>query len=159
LIQSLTQYLAGGKRGSLDGGIAVGAVKELSLPPSFVGKTLRVTKPDKQNADVVIAGEKDRARATVEANDRAGIYRLSLPAGGEKDSGAPQLYAVNSPLLESRLDEISANELQSKLSPIRAEVIPVEALKEGGKRVDLALPLLALLIVTLLLEGWLGQRF
>ena len=36
------------------------------------GKTLRVTKPDKQNADVVIAGEKDRARATVEANDRAG---------------------------------------------------------------------------------------
>ena len=159
LIQSLTQYLAGGKRGSLDGGIAVGAVKELSLPPSFVGKTLRVTKPDKQNTDVAIAGEKDRARATVEANDRAGIYRLSLPAGGEKDSGAPQLYAVNSPLLESRLDEISAKELQTKLSPIRAEVIPVEALKEGGKRVDLALPLLALLIVTLLLEGWLGQRF
>ncbi len=32
LIQSLTQYLAGGKRGSLDAGIAVGAVKELSLP-------------------------------------------------------------------------------------------------------------------------------
>jgi hypothetical protein len=25
--------------------------------------------------------------------------------------------------------------------------------------VDLALPLMALLIVTLLLEGWLGQRF
>jgi hypothetical protein len=159
LIQSLTQYLAGGKRGSLDGGIAVGAIKELSLPPSFVGKTLRVTKPDKQNTDVAIAGEKDRARATVEANDRAGIYRLLLPAGGEKDSGAPQLYAVNSPLLESRLDEISAKELQTKLSPIRAQVIAVEALKEGGKRVDLALPLLALLIVTLLFEGWLGQRF
>ena len=159
LVQSLTQHLAGGKRGSLDGGIAVGAVKELSLPPSFVGKTLRVTKPDKQNTDVAIAGEKDRARATVEANDRAGIYRLSLPVGGEKDSGAPQLYAVNSPLLESRLDEISARELQTKLNPIRAEVIAVEALKEGGKRVDLALPLLALLIVTLLLEGWLGQRF
>ena len=34
LIQSLTQYIAGGKRGSLDGGIAVGASKELSLPPS-----------------------------------------------------------------------------------------------------------------------------
>ena len=159
LIQSLTQHLAGGKRGSLDGGIAVGAAKELSLPPSFVGKTLRVTKPDKQNADVAITGEKDRAHATVEANDRAGIYRVSLPAGGEKDSGAPQLYAVNSPLLESRLDEISAKELQTKLSPIRAEVIAVEALEEGGRRVDLALPLLALLIVTLWLEGWLGQRF
>jgi hypothetical protein len=39
------------------------------------------------------------------------------------------------------------------------EVIALDALKEGGKRVDLALPLMALLIVTLLLEGWLGQRF
>jgi hypothetical protein len=57
------------------------------------------------------------------------------------------------------LDEISASELQAKLTPIRAEVIPLDALKEGGKRVDLALPLLALLIVTLLVEGWLGQRF
>jgi hypothetical protein len=57
------------------------------------------------------------------------------------------------------LDEISARELQAKLTPIRAQVIPVETLKEGGKRVDLALPLLTLLIVTLLIEGWLGQRF
>jgi hypothetical protein len=66
---------------------------------------------------------------------------------------------VNPPFLESRLDEIGARELQAKLAPVRAEVIPVEALKEGGKRTDLALPLLALLIATLLLEGWLGQRF
>ena len=52
LMQSLTQYLAGGKRGALDGGIAVGAAKEISLPPTFVGKSLRVTKPDKQTAEV-----------------------------------------------------------------------------------------------------------
>ena len=32
------------------------------------------------------------------------------------------------------------------------------ALKQGGKRTDLAFPLLALLIVTLLAEGWLAQR-
>jgi hypothetical protein len=158
LIQSLSQYLAGTKRGSLDGGIAVGAPIELSLPPSAVGKTLRVTKPDKRNVDVAIAGAKERAVATVEENDRAGIYRLALPTGAERDGVAP-LYAVNSPFLESRLDEISPAELQAKLKPIRAEVIPAEALKEGGKRVDLALPLLALLIVTLLFEGWLGQRF
>ena len=158
LMQSLAQYLAGGKRGSLDGGIAVGTAKELSLPPSAVGKILRVTKPDKRNADIPIAGAKERAVATVENNDRAGIYRLALPAGAEKD-GAPQLYAVNAPFLESRLDEISAGEIQAKLKPIRAEVIAVEALQAGGQRVDLALPLLALLIVTLLIEGWLGQRF
>jgi hypothetical protein len=159
LIQSLTQYLAGGKRGNLDGGIAVGAVKELSFPANFVGRNLRVTKPDKQNTEVVIAGEKERAAAKIEDNDEAGIYRLSLPAGGDKDSGAPQIYAVNAPFLESRLDEIGAAELAAKLKPIRTEVLDVAALKEGGKRVDLALPLLTLLIVTLLFEGWLGQRF
>jgi len=159
LVQALAQYLAGGKRGALDAGIPVGTAKELSLPPGYVGKSLRVTKPDKQSADIPIAGEKDHAQATIEVNDRAGIYRLAYPTGTEKDIGAPQLYSANSPFLESRLDEISARELQSKLSPIRAEVIPVDALKDGGSRTDLALPVLALLFVTLLIEGWLAQRF
>jgi len=159
LIQSITQYLAGGKRGNLDPGISVGASKELAFPASYVGRNLRVTKPDKQSTEVAIAGAKDRAIATVEGNDQAGIYRLSLTAGGDKDSGAPQVYAVNAPFLESRLDEISSGELVGKLKPIRAEVIDIAALKEGGKRVDLALPLLGLLLITLLLEGWLGQRF
>jgi len=159
LVQALAQYLAGGKRGALDAGIPVGTAKELSLPPGYVGKSLRVTKPDKQSADIPIAGEKDHAQATIEVNDRAGIYRLAYPTGTEKDIGAPQLYSANSPFLESRLDEISARELQSKLTPIRAEVIPVDALKDGGSRTDLALPVLALLIVTLLIEGWLAQRF
>ena len=159
LIQSLTQYLAGGKRGGLDGGIAVGSTKELLLPPSYVGKNLRVTKPDKQTLDVQITAAKERAFAAIEHNDRAGFYRLSALAGSDKDGAVPQIYAVNPPLLESRLDEISAGEVQAKLKPIRAEVVPVEALKQGGKRTDLALPLVALLMITLLLEGWLGQRF
>jgi len=159
LLQSLTQHLAGGKRGNLDAGIAVNTTKEISLPPALVGKSLRVVKPNKQDTEVPIAGEKDRAVASISENDRAGIYRLSLPAGAAKDTGAPQMYAVTRPFLESRLEEISERELQAKLAPIRAEVIPIEALKDGGKRTDLALPLLALLIVTLLVEGWLGQRF
>ncbi len=159
LVQSLGQYLAGGKRGHLDGGTPVNTAKEISLPPGLVGKSLRVTKPNKQDTEVPIVGEKDRASATITDNDRAGIYRLSLPAGAAKESGMPEIYAVNRPFLESRLEEISASELQAKLAPIRAEVIPIEALKTGGTRTDLALPLLALLIVTLLLEGWLGQRF
>jgi hypothetical protein len=159
LLQSLAQHLAGGKRGHLDSGITVGDAKQLSLPPSLVGKSLRVTKPNKQAVEVPIVGEKNRAMATINDNEIAGFYRLSLPTGAERDSGAPQLYAVNPPFLESRLEEIGARELQAKLAPVRAEVIPIDALKEGGKRTDLALPLLALLIVTLLFEGWLGQRF
>lgn len=158
LIQSLTQYLAGGKRGSLDAGIAVGENKQLVFPANFVGRNLRVTKPDKQFTEVAITGEKERAVAAVTDNDKAGLYRLSLPAGGDKDGGA-QLYAVNPPFLESRLDEISASELAGKLKPMRTEVLDVESLKDGGKRVDLALPLLGMLIATLLFEGWLGQRF
>jgi hypothetical protein len=143
----------------MDAGIAVGTAKEIALPPSAVGKSLRITKPNKLDAEVTVVADKDRARVKFEANDSAGIYRLNLPPGVDKDNGAPQIYAVNPPFLESRLEEISERELQEKLRPIRTEVIAVEALQKGGKRTDLALPLLGLLIVTLLLEGWLSQRF
>jgi uncharacterized membrane protein len=158
LIQSLTHYLAGGKRGVMDSGIAVGSAKEISLPPGAVGKILRISKPNKQEADVSVIADKDRALASFQENDRAGIYRLALPAEVAKETGTPQLYAVNPPFLESRLDSISAAELQTKLNPIRVEVIPVDALQQGGTRTDLALPLLVLLIVTLVLEGWFAQR-
>ena len=158
-VQSLVSYLAGGKRGALDGGIAVGAAKQISLPPSYVGKSLRIVKPDKQDREVSLAADKERASATFTENDRAGIYRLALPAGGGKEIGTPPVYAVNPPFLESRLEEISAGELQAKLRPIPVEVIQADALRQGGKRVDLALPLLVFLLATLLLEGWFAQRF
>ncbi len=159
LVQSLVSYLAGGKRGGLDAGMAVGATKQIFLPPSYVGKSLRIIKPDKQDREVSLAAEKDRAVAAFGENDRAGIYRLALPAGGGKEAGTSSAYAVNPPFLESRLEEISASELQAKLRPIRVEVIQADALRQGGKRVDLASPLLALLLITLLAEGWLAQRF
>jgi hypothetical protein len=158
LIQSLTNYLAGGKRGSLDSGIPVGSPKEILLPPSAVGKTLSITKPGKEVMEVPLVAEKERAAATIEQNDRAGIYRLNLPAAGDQGISPPRAYAVNPPFLESRLAEISERELQDKLKPIRVEVVPVDALQQGGKRMDLALPLLVVLIVTLLLEGWVAQR-
>jgi hypothetical protein len=158
MIQSLANYLAGGKRGSLDGGINVGSAKEVSLPASYVGKTIRITKPNKQPAEVAMGAAQDRALGLFEDNDVAGIYRLSLAAGGEKESGTPQLYPVNSPFLESRLEEIGERELQAKLSPVRADVVPIETLQQGGTRRDLALPLVGLLLAILLLEGWFAQR-
>jgi hypothetical protein len=159
LIQSLVSYLAGGKSGALDGGIAVGTAKQISMPPGYVGKSLRIVKPNKQDTELSLSADKDRASASFAENDRAGIYRLGLPAGVGKESSAPQMYAVNPPFLESRLEEIGERELQAKLRPIRVEVIQANALGQGGKRVDLALPLLLLLLTTLLLEGWLAQRF
>jgi hypothetical protein len=124
-----------------------------------VGKNLRIIKPNKQETLVGIVAGKEQSVARIEENDRAGFYGVSLAPGLEKEAVAPPLYAVNPPFLESRLDEINERELQAKLRPIQVEVIPVEALREGGKRTDLALPLLGLLIVTLLFEGWLAQRF
>jgi hypothetical protein len=159
LVQSLTGYVAGGKRGALDSGTPVGAAREIPLPATLVGKTLRISKPDKQESIVNIEAGKERALARMEDNDQAGFYRIGLPQGAEKDGGAPALYAVNPPFLESRLDPINERELQAKLAPIKVEVLPVEALKEGGKRTDLALPLVGLLLLTLLFEGWLAQRF
>jgi len=159
LIQSFTNYLAGGKRGALDDGVSVGSTKEIPLAAGVVGKNIRITKPNKQESEVGVVADKDRSIARVEENDQAGFYRVALPSGAEKDAGAPALYAVNAPFLESRLEEISERELQAKLQPIKVEVIPVEAMQRGGKRTDLALPLLGLLIVILLFEGWLAQRF
>jgi hypothetical protein len=159
LIQSFTDYLAGGKRGALDDGVPVGSTKEIPLPPTLVGKNLRITKPNKQQSDVGIIADREHSVARFDENDRAGFYRIALPAGTQKDAEAPPLYAVNPPFLESRLDEINEGELQAKLHPIKVEVLAVEALQSGGQRTDLALPLLGLLIVVLLFEGWLAQRF
>jgi hypothetical protein len=159
LVQSFTNYLAGGKRGALDDGVAVGGTKEIPLSAGLVGKSIRVTRPNKQQSEVGIVAEKDRSMARFEENDQAGFYRVALPAGTEKSAGEAALYAVNPPFLESRLDEINEPELQAKLHPIKVEVIAADAIRQGGKRTDLALPLLALLIVILLFEGWLAQRF
>jgi hypothetical protein len=158
MIQSLANYLAGGKRGMIDGGISVGSPKELSLPAGYVGKTIRIMKPDKQPAELTLAPAQDRAVGSFEENDVAGIYRLALAPGSDKESVTPQIYAVNPPFLESRLEEISERELQTKLKPVRADVVALESLQQGGTRRDLALPLLGLLLVTLLLEGWFAQR-
>jgi uncharacterized membrane protein YobD (UPF0266 family) len=157
MIQSLTNYLAGGKRGLLDGGISVGDVKQISLPPGYVGKTIRIAKPNKQPAEVVMNAAQERAAGSFEDNDVAGIYQLALTRD-DQESGTPRLYAVNPPFLESRLEEISERELQAKLSPVRPDVISIETLQQGGTRRDLALPLLGLLLATLLLEGWFAQR-
>jgi Aerotolerance regulator N-terminal/von Willebrand factor type A domain/Beta-galactosidase trimerisation domain len=158
LIQGIAGDLAGGRRGAINSGIAVGETMEIILPAGAVGKTLRVTKPNKQEAEAGIVAQDNRSLAQIEENDRAGFYRIALPAGIEKDT-TPSLYPVNSPFLESRLDTINAEELQAKLYPIPVEVIPIEAVQQGGKRTDLALPMLGLLLVTLLFEGWLSQRF
>ena len=104
-----------------------------------------------------MSAAQDRASGSFEDNDVAGIYQLAL-TGVDRESGTPTLYAVNPPFLESRLEEISERELQTKLSPVRADVVPIETLQEGGTRRDLALPLLGLLLATLLLEGWFAQR-
>lgn len=158
LLQSLVSYLSGGKRGAMDAGITAGATKSFSFPPSFVGKNLRIVKPDRSEREITFVADGEKATASFQENDLAGIYRLSLPASAVEQAGVPEIYPVNSPFLESRLEAISEPEIRAKLIPLRLEVIPVESLEKGGKRMDLSLPLLLLLIVTLASEGWLGQR-
>ncbi|HWO43143.1 MAG TPA: BatA domain-containing protein [Candidatus Eisenbacteria bacterium] len=158
LVQSLASYLAGGKRGAFDSGISVGAPKTMPLPPTYVGKTIRVFKPNKQPIEAVAVSARNGVEAVFQDHDRAGIYRVALAPMPESELRAPLLYAVNAPFLESRLEEIGERELRAKLHPIPSEVVPVEALEKGGKRVDLSLPLLLVLIATLLMESWIAQR-
>jgi len=157
LIQSLVSHLSGGQRGKMDAGITVGEGKVFSFPPSYVGKSVRIIKPDRKEREITFAPNGGKASASFQENDLAGIYRL-VPAPGEAQ-GTAQIYPANSPFLESRLETIAERELKAKLDPIRAEILPLESLEKGGKRSDLSLPLLLLLIATLASEGWLAQRF
>jgi hypothetical protein len=165
LVQSLVSYLQGGKKGSLENGIAAGGAKKFFLPPAYVGKSLRITRPDRREREIDLAAEGNRAAGAFRENDLAGIYRVAAPpsspaaAATDVQTGLPPIYAVNAPFLESRIESVGEPELQAKFRPARAQIIPIESLDKGGSRSDLSLPLLLALIVALLSEGWLAQRF
>ncbi|HWP56437.1 MAG TPA: VWA domain-containing protein [Candidatus Acidoferrales bacterium] len=158
LVQGLARYLSGDKTGSFDPGIVTGSAKGVALPPSLVGKRIKAIKPDNKEIEVTAVAEKEAARAVFDENDLAGVYRLAF-SPADKPAGVPEMYAVNPPYLESRLETLSEKDLAARLEPVRAEIIPIEELKKGGTRVDLSLPLAFLLILTLASESWLAQRF
>ncbi|MFQ5541375.1 MAG: hypothetical protein ACE5E2_00980, partial [Candidatus Binatia bacterium] len=158
LMQSLVSYLSGNNQGSTDTGTTAGAARSFSFPTSYTGKSIRIIKPDDTKREAKLLADGEKALAAFQENDLAGIYRLSLPGRSQDHLPVPALYAVNPPFLESKLTEISADELQSKLDPIDFEIIPPDSLEQGGTRMDLSLPLLMLLITILASEGWLSQR-
>ncbi|HTM09609.1 MAG TPA: BatA domain-containing protein [Verrucomicrobiae bacterium] len=159
LTQSLVNYLQGGKKGALETGVAVGETKKFTLPPAYVGKTLKVIRPDQREREITLAAEGENAAGAFDENNVAGIYRVSAPLAGDAAAALAPIYPVNPPFLESRLEAISDAELAARLRPARAEIVSIDALAKGGSRSDLALPLLLVLIVTLVSEGWLAQRF
>jgi hypothetical protein len=159
LAQSLVNYTQGGKKGALDTGVAVGEAKKFTLPPAYVGKSLKVVRPDQREREVALAAEGENAAAAFTDNDVAGIYRVSAPLAPQAPAALAPVYAVNPPFLESRLIPISDADLAARLRPARAQIVSIDDLAKGGSRSDLALPLLLVLIVTLVSEGWLAQRF
>ncbi len=158
LMQSLVSYLSGNNRGAVDTGTTAGTTRVFSLPPSYAGRSIRVIRPDNKKGETTLIADEERASAAFQENDLAGIYRLSLLGPSQGRLPVPALYAVNPPFLESRLAEISANELQFKLDPIDFDIISLDSLNEGGTKMDRSLPLLCLLIIVLASEGWLAQR-
>ena len=159
LIQSLVTYLSRDRKGTADTGIVAGSAKKFILPPSYVGKNMRIVKPDLRQREITIGANGQKATVSFKENDLAGIYQLSLqvPQGSGRVP-VPTLYAVNPPFLESRLKEIGKDELQAKIEPINFEIINLASLQEGGTKMDLSIPLLLLVMVILATEGWLSQR-
>ncbi len=159
LIQSLVTYLSRDLKGTADTGIAAGSPKTFILPPAYVGKNMRIVKPDLRQREITIGANGQKATASFKENDLAGIYQLSLqiPQGSGRVP-LPTLYAVNPPFLESRLKEIGKDELRAKIEPINFEIINIESLQKGGTKMDFSIPLLLLVMVILATEGWLSQR-
>jgi hypothetical protein len=158
LVHSLVSYLAGGARGSADTGLTVGSAKSFSFPVSFAGRKLRIIRPDGTERELTLQADADKAVAVFTENDLAGTYRLSLQGGLTEKLSIAQAYAANPPFLESRLKSIDGKELKAKLGSIRAEVIALTDLDDGGRSWDLSLPLLLLTLATLATEGWLSQK-
>ncbi|NIO07575.1 MAG: VWA domain-containing protein [Deltaproteobacteria bacterium] len=159
LVQSLVTYVSSDQKGTADTGIVAGSPKTFVLPPAYVGKNMRVVKPDLRQREITIGANGQKATVSFKENNLAGIYQLfvQVPQGSGRVP-IPTLYAVNPPFLESRLQEIGSDELQAKVAPIKFEIIKLEALKQGGTKMDLSLPLLLLIMVILATEGWLSQR-
>ncbi len=155
LMQSLVTYMAGGSRGTVDTGITAGTAKRWSTAASHAGTQLRVVDPRRSEKAVTLTAVGGEASGAFNGNHFAGIYRVVPPSADVDVAG---LYAVNPPVLESRLKRMGAEELERKLGPVSHEVMAAGALSAGGSRTDLALALVVLLMATLLFEGWLGQR-
>ena len=155
LVQSLVTYMAGGSQGSVDTGITAGEAKRWTVAPIHAGMDLRVVDPRRAEKTVTLTAQGGKAGGGFHANHFAGVYRVVPPSADVDVAG---LYAVNPPVLESRLERMGAEELERKLGPVSHEVMAAGALSEGGARTDLALALVVLLMGTLLFEGWLGQR-
>jgi hypothetical protein len=155
LVQSMASYLSRTEAGLFDPGIPVGTSKGFSLSPSHAGKKITVLKPDGKTRELDLSPQGEKLTASFQENDLPGIYRTSLPS---PPAQTPDLYAVNPPFLESRLEPIREGDLLAKLRPVRADLIPLESLGNGGTKLDLALPLVFLIMATLAAEGWLAQR-
>jgi hypothetical protein len=159
LVQSLVGYASGGHAGDFDPGIPAGAEKRLSLGPDAVGRTIRVASPSGNQLESEARVEREAAVLSIARNDEAGIYRILYPGRLALEKELPQIYAVNAPYLESRLTPFDEGDLRTRFSPIEPEILSYEALAEGGKRIDLALPLALFLLATLIGEGYLALRF
>ena len=155
LVQAMVTYLAGGGRGSVDTGISAGTTKRWLVPAAHTGTRLQVVDPRRTEKAVTLKAADGKAAGAYDANHFAGIYRVVPPAAGVDVAG---LYAVNPPVLESRLERMNAEELERRLGPVNHEVMAAGALSAGGTRTDLALALVVVLMATLLFESWLGQR-
>jgi len=155
LMQSLIKHIAGETDGSIDTGLVAGSVKLLPAPAAHAGKRMRVIDPYRSEREITFEPQEEAASATVDHNDFAGIYRI---VAEDRSLRLPTAYAVNAPALESRVERIAKDELERKLGPVTHEMIPVEELSLGGTRTDLSLGLVAILVLTLFFESWLGQR-
>ena len=155
LVQSLVTHMAGGSSGSIDTGIIAGTEKRWSTDTAHAGKRLRVVDPRRTEREVTLVAAGGRASGSFDGNHFAGVYRVVSPGG---DLDIPSLYAVNPPPMETRLGRMDGDELARKFGPVDHEVLSAGALSDGGIRTDLALALVVVLILTLLFEGWLGQR-
>jgi hypothetical protein len=150
LMQRLVLWMAGSLDEAADGELVVGEPLEIAGGPGLVGARLSVESPGGARREVEFRAADGGSLAVAAETGDVGFYRWSHP-------GRAGVAAVNVPSEESDLVQLSADQIEERLRPVRAELVEVTPTGTAGDPARLGVqsltrPILVALLALLVLE-------
>ena len=150
LVQRLVLWLAGSLEEASDAELVAGDPLELAGEPGLVGSRVGVEFPDGVRREIEYRASAGGSLAIAAETGEVGFYRWSRP-------GREGVSAVNVPAAESDLTQLSADQIEERLRPVRAELVEVSPSGAAGDPARLGVqsltrPILLALLALLLLE-------
>jgi hypothetical protein len=151
-------WMAGSLDEASDGELVAGEPLEIDGGPGLVGARLSVESPAGAQREIEFRAADGGSLAVAADTGEVGFYRWSHP-------GRAGVAAVNVPSAESDLVQLSADQIEERLRPVRAELVEVRPTGTAGDPGRLGVrsltePILIALLALLVLETIMaGPRF